>query len=236
MLFKKLFALTAIIASALIPSTALCGKAITVAVIDSGIPAPPVNYLCRAYSSKDYTGYGLQDNHGHGANISEIIDRYAFKAHYCQIHLKYWDPKIRDSISVVFNTIKAFKLAIKYKVKIINYSSSGTVGSELEFNVIKKATDLGIVVNVAAGNDGQFLSNENCHVFPACYALRNKKINVIGNLTESGNLANSSNYGNFVQYEVGTNVMGGGVTMSGTSQATATFTGKLIKKMSYRIK
>jgi hypothetical protein len=55
---------------------------------------------------------------------------------------------------------------------------------------------------------------------------------VVGNVDRSGKIANNSNYGKSItRWEIGVNVKAYGLIMSGTSQATATATGKIVAGM-----
>src|ERR1035437_10086308 len=128
---------TVLIASLLFASAA-DGKDVLlkVAVIDSGINTVYYNstMLCD-YGHRDFSGTTIEDTHGHGTNISGIIDQYAkniflslhddrgtarakidelaaTKVKYCQVIIKYWDPK---------QTIKAdvaFKQALRWAINL----------------------------------------------------------------------------------------------------------------------
>lgn len=227
-------------------------RKVIVAVIDTGIdPAMMTSdSLCKS-GHKDFTGIGLQDNHGHGTHISGIIDQYAKNFiiakdgegkdleakklyEYCQIIIKYWDPRVVNQDNIK-NTIKAIKWAIQQNVDIINYSSGGTIYSKEEHAVILAALNKGIKVVVAAGNERSDIDKRESHYYPAMY---DKRIIIVGNLVDnSRKIATSSNYGKSVNsWEVGTNIMSrlpgkGFGHMTGTSQATAVKTGKLIRQI-----
>ena len=228
-------------------------KNIVVAVIDTGISTELLsgNSYCKD-GHKDFTGMGLKDNHGHGTHISGIIDQYAknhiftkgkvpkdidkLKENYCQIIIKYYDPKAKGNDNPK-NTIKSFKWAIDQKVDIINYSGGGTEFSKEEKEVVEEALNKGIKVVAAAGNER---SNIDKHkYYPAMY---DKRIYVVGNLVDSHsrNIAVTSNYGKSVNtWEVGTNVLSRLPVnkygyMTGTSQATAIKSGKLVREMLFR--
>lgn len=121
-----------------------------------------------------------------------------------------------------------FKLALKLKVDIVNYSSYGKTSSFLEYKAVKDLSDHNIKIIVASGNNGEdLLYNDS---FPAKYPLKN--------LIPVGNLHNStSNYGlNNMIWEDGNNIYstlpnGKFGYMTGTSQATAKYTNKLLKEM-----
>lgn len=249
-------------------------KLIRIAVIDTGIDLDLLKNS-RSYCKdghKDFTGFGLNDNHGHGTHISGIIDQYAKNfiftpnvvesdinkvvVDYCQIIIKYFDPSLVGSNNLE-NTIKSFRWAIDQNVDIINYSGGGVDPSEEEKKLVIEALNKGIKVVVAAGNEASNLSADPClHIeadkdkklcrkeHPAKYgeyypAMYDSRIYVVGNLVTSysNEVSEKSNYGDPVTYwEVGAKVLSrlpGNKygTMSGTSQATAIKSGKLIREM-----
>ena len=190
--------------------------------------------ICK-YGSKDYTGVGLVDNHGHGTHIAGLIAQYADDSNYCLVILKYFDPKVKnDNLE---NTRLSFERAIKMKVDIINYSGGGEDYSEQECTLIKKALDQGIKVVAAAGNEGK-----NIDVTPYYPAMCDSRVIVVANYFDDKNRVSSSNYSTglpgskIMVHEMGWNVMSLApnnqlVVMTGTSQATAIKTGKIIRSM-----
>lgn len=224
-------------------------KPIVVAVIDTGISTELLsgNSYCKD-GHKDFTGMGLKDNHGHGTHISGIIDQYAknyiftkgkvpkdidkLKENYCQIIIKYYDPKAinKDNLK---HTIMAFRWAIDQKVDIINYSGGGTAFDAEEKKVVEEALSKGIKFVAAAGNEGSDIDKHK--YYPAMY---DKRIYIVGNIVgESKEIAVSSNRGKSINtWEIGTNVLSRLPNSSygyltGTSQSTAIKSGKLIREM-----
>lgn len=218
---------------------------IRVAVIDTGIDKAFLDkdFLCKS-GHKDFTGTSIIDSSGHGTNISGLIDQnvkelfiengnnvasiLSKKAEYCQIILKFYDPSFHENIEP---TIEAFKYAIQLKVDFINYSAGGNSFSMEEKKLIKKALDMGITVIVAAGNDGLDLSTHS--YYPANHDSR---LVVVGNMKNSKERNVTSNYGpNVKVWEIGTSRLSfglnGGISkMTGTSQATAIRTGKMVRR------
>ena len=224
-------------------------KSLVVAVIDTGFDKKLMKskFLCPS-GHKDFTGTGLYDNHGHGTHVSTLIHQYvtdiklttdssnedihnllSSNTNYCQVILKFYDPKDTNSMT---SELKAFLYAIDLKVDIINFSGGGQTPSQQEFAIIKKALDAGIKVVVAAGNEGSNIENK-----PYYPAVIDSRLIVVGNKTALGKIAPTSNFGDKVNaWEVGTDVVSllpdnriG--LMSGTSQATAIKTGKILKKI-----
>jgi thermitase len=217
---------------------------IVVAVIDTGINPDLAEKLpiCKN-GSRDFTGTGIEDHHGHGSHISGIIDANVknvdisdtdkVKANYCQVIIKFYDPFTKTNS--LESEIKALRWAIELNVDVINFSGGGTEESLEERILIKKALDMGIKVVVAAGNDHRELAG-NYKFFPA---VTDKRLYVVGNLNPQRVPASSSNYGSVVNsWEFGTRVRSfcrvgtePNCLLSGTSQATAVKSGKIIRSM-----
>lgn len=224
-------------------------KRIMVAVIDTGLDESLMNkdWVCPE-GHKDFSGNGLNDTHGHGTHISGLVDQYAkdyiflknkkapkdidnVEADYCQIIIKYYDPKSSDNLE---NTIKAFRWAIDQHVDIINYSGGGLEANKAEKAVVQEALDKGIKFVAAAGNE-----RSDIDMHPYYPAMYDKRIFIVANLVspDSREVASSSNTGKSINtYEIGTNILSRlpGSTfgyMTGTSQAAAIKSGKLVREM-----
>lgn len=234
------------------PSTNRYTKDIVVAVIDTGIDNALLTSgaMCPR-GHKDFTGYGLQDIVGHGTHISGLIHQYATsmiieknlqyqkipvlrskRIGYCQVILKFYhnnDDLFNDNS---LNAVKAIRYAIKLKVDVINLSLGGTTFSKEEKDAIEDALKAGIKIVAAAGNE-----NSNIDKKPYFPAVLDTRIIVVGNLLRKGIRNSSSNYGKSVKYwEYGSDRISWGMNyslakMSGTSQATAVKTGKIIHEM-----
>lgn len=200
-------------------------KTLRVAIIDTGAPAKRVKPCATGH--KNFTSYGLGDTNGHGTNVSYAIDRYAETSDYCQIYLKYHDPYFSNTEGY----LKALAYAVELKVDIIVYAGGGRQFIQEEYDIVKKALDAGIIIVAAAGNESRNL-DEKCDYYPACYS---DKIIKVGCKDAEKKLCASSNYAsnvkNFV-YQNGYKLNAGGVTLTGTSQATAVAAGKIVKYLS----
>ncbi len=220
-------------------------KPVIVAVIDTGFDFEStwsdVTYLkkprvCK-YGHKDFTGLGLKDSHGHGTHIAGLIAQYADKANYCLVILKYYHTE-KDQFDHLRNSVLAFQRAIDLKVSVINYSGGGIEKSEIECLLMKKALNMGIVVIAAAGNEGSDINKK-----PYYPAMCDSRIITVGNLENNGMYAKSSNYSNSVELEAKGMVYEKGVRvlstlpnnsdglMTGTSQAAAIRTGKIVNDL-----
>lgn len=248
---------------------------VVVAVIDTGIDQSLMSqpWICKN-GHKDFTGAGLEDNHGHGTHIAGLVEQYAkgvvfnigkntskdidnASADFCVIIIKYYDPKRPNSDNLA-NTIASFKWAIDQKVDIINYSGGGTSFSKEEYEVVETALNKGIKFVAAAGNERSDIDKNK--YYPAMY---DDRIIRVGNLVSDKvttkvvtslhlegsklvpkketiierDIASSSNYGKSINtWEIGTKVLSRLPTkswgyMTGTSQATAIKSGKIVREM-----
>ena len=216
---------------------------IKIAVIDTGLNnedlATPVK-LCKegSYNFVD-NDTNIVDHHGHGTNIAGIIAMKSKDIDYCVVVLKYYDPKSTHNANLV-NTQLAIKKAIELKVDIINYSGGGAEPSIEEEYLVKQALDNNIKLVAAAGNESNNLLVTP--YYPACYDDRIYAV--------SGIHVSASNYAKFksnVDFTTKCNstvtywdqghkisvplVNGENLTMSGTSQATAMRTAKIVRQL-----
>lgn len=211
-------------------------KPIIVAVIDTGFGYNGLGKkakLCKT-GHKDFTteraiapGYNTidpipKDYMGHGTNIVGIIDAQVKSSNYCIVIIKYFSLN-SDNLE---SSLNAIKYAIEINANYINYSSNGRTKNTAEIVVVKRFLDKGGVFVAAAGNEGVDLHKIN--MYPA---MSDSRVIVVGNLGLNGKKATSSNYGLPVTiWETGTNIDGFGLVMTGTSQATAIVTSKMIKQ------
>jgi Subtilase family len=227
-------------------------KPIVIVVIDTGyrqLASAPRPNFCR-HGHADLTAKDPKvdavptDSHGHGTHIVLTIQeqlRDAPKDAYCLVVLKYWTPGIPTS-KAVKNSTRAFERSLNMKADVINYSSSGAARDDKESVVIKSILDSGIRIISAAGNDSAFIpaDSETSRLLAA--AIKNKtltfpggydnRVVVVGNSNRDGSRNPTSNWGDRVDvWEVGTDIEQVGVKMTGTSQATAVHTGKVVRQM-----
>jgi thermitase len=171
------------------------------------------------------------DIHGHGTHIAGIILQQTKCALIMPI--KYYSENSPGPLSLK-RSISSLKFAIKHKAKIINYSGGGPEFVESEYNVLKKAEKAGILVIVAAGNEGKnidpLIGNEDNAYYPANYHLSN--IISVASVDRGQEILPSSNYGiDYVDLgALGDDVMSSvpnheHASMTGTSQATAEVSG-----------
>lgn len=217
-------------------------KPLVIAVVDTGFGYNGLGKdakLCK-FGHKDFTSnqelsndFDTKDpipvdHHKHGTNVAGIIQQYAdiSNNNYCLVILKYTDPKEKEENNLL-NTVNAFRYAINIKADYINYSGGGTGYNPIEEVIVESFIKKGGKFIAAAGNENSDIDKIGKHYYPAYYS----NVISVGNLSQSGNRVASSNYGKSIKiWEVGENIKAYGLTMTGTSQATAVVTGKLVAK------
>jgi thermitase len=204
-----------------------------VGILDTGLNmADPriTDHLCTG-GYKDFTGEGMDDIENHGTFISSLVVKFAEDSDYCLVVVKFYKQHVdKDEQFTIYDA--ALKYLVNQGVSIINISAGGNDIDNFERNLILKNPRITFVV--AAGNGSNDLSKNP--YYPASYGFKN--VIAVGATNMYGYRAPFSNYGDLVRtWEVGVRVEGvsnkGYIDLSsGTSEATATHTGRLI----YQIK
>jgi len=210
-----------------------------IAVIDTGFGYDNAgawgnNRLCR-YGHRDFTNLGSKlflgistpvpkDNDSHGTNIVGVIQDTAGPLNFCIIVLKYFDPNMSRDLTGKA-AVRAIRYAEELHADVINFSGGGNAEDSDEDAAVRSYLDHGGKMFAAAGNYG--LDIDKFHFYPA---MADPRVIVVGNLNQDGTYHTGSNYGKRLNvWEIGVNVTGYGITMTGTSQATAVATGKWIR-------
>lgn len=206
-----------------------------VVVIDTGYELKNSQYknaLC-ATGHKDFTNTDVwRDTYGHGTNIVNIIASRINPTYFCIIVLKFYSHTVPGKINRK-NTLKALEYAKTLKPVLINYSAGGEIPDISEKLYIMELLFNETYIVVAAGNEDTDLDYK-CNYYPACYARElhptlRKKFIVVGNITKDNIREEHSNYGSIVDaYENGNNICFNGVCLSGTSQATAIHSARIL--------
>lgn len=223
-----------------------CAEAkLRVAVIDSGFGSmDQIDYTSGKFKNsqklceeghRDFTGHKLVNSVPvdgssvkHGTNIVGVIDQNSATPDFCVIVIKYYHEGISGE-AAVRASVRSIRYANEMGADVINYSGGGTEPNEEEKVEVKKFLDRGGVFVAAAGNNHNQIGSKYNTYYPAMYDPR---IIVVGNKTAKGNRSPSSNYGPPVNHwEVGENIEGYGIKLTGTSQATAVTTGKMLYKL-----
>ena len=204
----------------------LQAKTIKVMIIDSGVSLSHTELLIHAKDPKNE--YDYDDPIGHGTHIAGlVVKNTCLKIEL--ISCRYINSSTNASISVSNSCLKR---ALEEKIDYINYSSGGQDFNLEEYNLFKKIISSGIKVIVSAGNERVDLS-KNCNYYPACYRIPG--MTIVGS-KNNGKKAYYSNYGlKEMKWEEGTDIIstlpqGQWGKMSGTSQATAIRTNRLLRK------
>jgi len=174
-----------------------------------------------------------RDLNGHGTSMAGLVLKNT-----CEevelISCNYRDYSIFNFIDTTTN---CFRRALNENIQYINYSSTGSLPSNDEREVLQKLSDKGVIITVAAGNNGKNLINKKTGKcdgsYPSCYLIKN--VYIIQNINEYGYLHSTSNFISHVnaRSEIGVNVPvlapdnGTGI-MTGTSPATAKHLNRLL--------
>lgn len=195
-----------------------------VVVIDSGVSYSQLKkpYMCEN-GVLSTTGDNGIDEHGHGTNIVSIISSKINKK-YCIVSIKVYKKKETPMGAY----ISGLRLAVNLRPAFINISMDGDAGDFFETLYIQRALMYGAKVIVAAGNNSVNL-DLNCRAFPTCvkkeiFSTYSKNMFTVG-ATDTG----TSNYGMIVTHRLPGKDLGF-PKMSGTSQAAANLTSRLVQK------
>lgn len=191
---------------------------VVVAVIDTGMDANSTVPLCKnGYLDFAQTGANQdQSPLKHGTNVAGLITKNAGKGDYCLVIINVYKGTKLDLLAYY----AALQYLIKLKPAILNLSLSGFGELTPEKERIKQLLDAGTVIVAASGNDNTELTMSNCTIFPAC---ADRRIFVIG----ATDLP-SSNKGEVVDTTGPAEGTALGITLTGSSQAAAAFTGQAI--------
>lgn len=205
------------------------GKGVTVAVIDTGVKAnhEDLPNLRRVEVTNGNESLGLDDATGHGTHVAGIIGAamgngkggagIAPEAAILSLRVVNAAGYIYDSA-----LIAALRVAVKNGAQIVNISIGGTAYNAVFQKVINEATEAGVTVVAAMGNDGT-----NCLNYPAGYD------NVIGvvSVDRTNNRASGSSYGTWADVAApgaavwSTTYYGSYSSKSGTSMASPVVAG-----------
>ena len=219
----------------LLSTSLVHAETLRVAIIDTGLDLNDPRFyghICKGVHQNFVDSETLDDINNHGTHIAGLIQKYSGTGDYCFLIYKYYSNTLPGSVNLN-NEVRAITTAIANGAKIINISAGGPTFDEDESLVIKYNPD--VIFVVAAGNEGQNLDIPGNECYPASYFYGNME--VVGSIGKDGRKSDSSNYSKKVENkEIGVHVLsylpkGRMGYMSGTSQATAIFTGKLVRKM-----
>lgn len=195
---------------------------IRIAVIDTG-------YTERGENLKMCAGHKAPADISpsrHGSNVAGIIVQ-GTRPSSDVCFLIYRAFELDDKGHLKFDLISylsALQQARKDKATIVNISMSGHDSLIAETFLLEALLNSNITVVAASGNDGKDLNKTGCNVYPAC---ADPRIIVVANSSPGAH----PNIGTVVDaYEEGNNRLASGVTLSGTSQAAAAHTARIIRR------
>jgi subtilisin family serine protease len=167
------------------------GKGIKIAVIDTGVDPSHKELSGRVldgFNAIDDSNNAF-DDHGHGTHCSGTIAGLSVGvAPEAEIvPIKFLS---KDGAGSLDGAIKAIQFAKEAKVDIMSNSWGGGGYSQALYDVIKSATDEGIVFTAAAGNE--YNNNDKNPTYPASYDL---PIISVAASDQKDKLAVFSNYG-----------------------------------------
>ncbi len=200
------------------------GNIVKLAIFDTGVTNVSVN------GSVNFVNDVSTDENGHGIQMAGIISSVIESTEKKVASPSIYPVVVADhrGFAKTSAIMQALDWAINNGIKIICMSFGDYHKSELLENMINRASNCGIIMVAAVGNDGGF-EDENQIMYPAAFD------NVLSvGATNGESVANYSNGGtNADCYACGsqttTNVNGNPVNVIGTSGATAFVAGTILK-------
>jgi subtilisin family serine protease len=193
------------------------GRPLRVAILDTGANTFTGAKMC-ASGHAEFVGSGsTADRHGHGSNIAALIAQEAGDANYCLIIVKiFGGPNEKDAY------IRGLHYTIGLKPDIVNLSWGGYRYDIREAILIKELLSNGVRIHAAAGNNNLNFNEVGCKFMPACLDPR---IFIVANVGAT------ANYGNrYIDVTIdGRHKLGAGLSMGGSSQSTALYTGQVVR-------
>lgn len=218
---KKILLLILLISS-------VCYAKIRVLEIDTGVSKNSHSEIDNHLPKNVINILDFLDYNGHGTHVAGLILNNTCS----QVELESCSWFGIDNPKGNWNDyMNCLRLAVLNHPDFVNISSGGPNYEQEEYNLLMMLSSLGTKIIVAAGNNGQDLNKFD--YYPAKYKIPN--LIPVGSLLPDGSRSRTSNFGlkNEV-YELGFEVMStlpNGLygKMSGTSQATANYTNRLLK-------
>lgn len=215
----------------LLSSVAVASEPLKIAIIDTGLDLNDKRFTHLCPTGHDFfAGKSIKDVHGHGTHIAGLIQQYAGDGDYCFLIYKFYSESNTGQQNLL-GELASINSAIRNGAKIINLSEGGPEFNENEYLAVKNHPNILFVV--AAGNENRCLDVSGNEYYPASYWQPNET--VVENYTKNDKLYPGSNWSKKAVHEVGDNVYStlpvGYGYMTGTSQATAIRTGKIVREI-----
>lgn len=190
-------------------STGATGDGITIAAVDSGVnPALPEFAGKISSASQDVSGArGMGDEDGHGTEVAALlvaarndadIQGVAFGASLLALRAdapgSCTSVGLSSGCSYADNNIaRAIDLAVANRARVINLSLGGSNPNATLRNAIDRATAAGVIIVVAAGNNGG--ANPNGFAMIATESISRGLVIVAGGVNAAEQIAQFSNGG-----------------------------------------
>ena len=199
-------------------------KEVKLAVFDTGVTNVSVN------GSVNFVNDSTGDENGHGTQMAGIISSAVAKAENKVASPSIYSVIVADhrGFAKTSTIMQALDWAINNGIKIVCMSFGDYHKSAFLENMINLASDCGIIMVAAAGNDGGF-EDESRIMYPAAFdnvlSVGAKNGDAIANYSNGGE--NTDCFANGSQST--TDINGNAVTVIGTSGATAFVAGTILK-------
>lgn len=172
------------------------GEGVKIAILDTGIDTHHADFAGRIKAMTSFVGGDGTDDNGHGTHVAGIIGARGgngIGVAGVAWNVKIMPIKVLDSSAV--GSAATLALGIRYAVangaKIINLSVSGPGYSRAFEEAVQLASDSGVLVIGAAGNDGR--SVDTAPVYPA--AFQAPLLLAVSATAPGGGLSPVSNFG-----------------------------------------
>ena len=173
-------------------------NSVIIAVLDTGIDLNHPDLIANTGAGYNFIANNNvpDDDEGHGTHVSGVIG--AVGNNGTGVAGLMWNVKLmplkfldENGEGTIADEISAIEFAITHGAKIINASFAGPDFSRSEYDEIERASNAGVLLTAAAGNDGT--SNDQKPNYPANFNLPN--IISVAATNQSDSLASFSNFG-----------------------------------------
>lgn len=202
------------------------GGGVKIAIVDTGIDADHPDFSGRIAATADFTNQGVRDGHGHGTHVASIAagSGAASEGKYTGVapEATILAAKVlrNDGTGLMSGVMAGVEWAVDQAAQVINLSlgSPGPCdGSDAISAICNAAVDAGVIVCVAAGNEGPAPRTVGS---PGCAT----KVITIGASDDDDHIASFSSRGPTLDERVKPDVLFPGVNIiaaraSGTSMA-----------------
>jgi serine protease AprX len=135
------------------------GRGIKIAILDTGLDPEHPDFQGRIVNGQDFSGQGVRDRHGHGTHVTGIAAGAGSTYRGAAPGAGIFVAKVLDNAGNgrMSDVIAGLEWSVEQEVDVVNVSLGSSVpsdGSDPLSEACDQVVDRGIVVIVAAGNDG----------------------------------------------------------------------------------